>query len=158
MPSEFHSQLQPRLPILLLLILAAATEHYELMMMVAGAEQPLPITLAGCPDKCGDTSIPFPFGRTPGCFRPGFQVVCNHSFLPPRAFLAYTRGFPYQKSYIYTVTAGSPADYGSVATAKRRVELVDLSVATSEVRVHVLPGAETACPVETNQDTTPRTY
>ncbi|KAK1641754.1 hypothetical protein QYE76_059559 [Lolium multiflorum] len=72
---------------------------------------------------------------TPGCFRPGFRVVCNHSFLPPRAFLANTRGFPYQQSYIYTVTASSPADYGSGVKAKRRVELVDLSVATSEVRV-----------------------
>jgi hypothetical protein len=137
MPSEFHSQMQPRLPILLLLlILAAATEHYELMMMVAGAEQPLPITLAGCPDKCGDTSIPFPFGMTPGCFRPGFRVVCNHSFLPPRAFLDSNGGETYQQNNTYTVTSESLVVNGSSAmTAHKLVELIDVSVATSEARV-----------------------
>jgi hypothetical protein len=56
---------------------------------------------------------------TPGCFRPGFQVVCNHSFVPPRAFLDYNGGATYQQSYTYTVTAGSPADYGSGAVVAK---------------------------------------
>jgi hypothetical protein len=120
-----------------MLLLAAATEH-QLTMMVAGAEQPLPITLAGCPDKCGDTSIPFPFGMTPGCFRPGFEIVCNNSFLPPRAFILHF-GIN-QGNYTYTATVmaagNSPsADYGSRAKTNKLVELVDVSVDRSEVRV-----------------------
>jgi hypothetical protein len=141
MPSQFHSQPQPRprLPILLLLLLllvAAATEHHQLLMMVAGAEQPQPITLAGCPDKCGDTSIPFPFGMTPGCFRPGFLVVCDHSFLPPRAFLDYNGGATYQQlNYTNTVRRGG-TDHGSRdKTDNRVIELIDVSLARSEARI-----------------------
>jgi hypothetical protein len=41
-------------------------------------------------DRCGGMSIPFPFGMDkPGCFFPGFEVTCNTSSTPPRAFLAY---------------------------------------------------------------------
>ncbi|CAM0902801.1 unnamed protein product [Alopecurus aequalis] len=47
-----------------------------------------PVTLPGCPDKCGEVSIPYPFGTKEGCFLPGFQITCNHSFQPPRAFFA----------------------------------------------------------------------
>ncbi|XP_006662191.2 wall-associated receptor kinase 5-like [Oryza brachyantha] len=47
-----------------------------------------PITLPGCPDKCGGVSIPYPFGTKAGCFLPGFQIVCNDTFRPPRPFLA----------------------------------------------------------------------
>ncbi|KAM0845188.1 hypothetical protein ACQ4PT_056554 [Festuca glaucescens] len=39
-----------------------------------------------CPDKCGDMDIPFPFGIGHGCFRDGFEVLCNNS----RTFLADT--------------------------------------------------------------------
>ncbi|KAM3253956.1 hypothetical protein ACQJBY_047828 [Aegilops geniculata] len=108
--------------LLLLLLLAAATGQQS--MAGASAQQQQPITLAGCPDKCGETSIPFPFGMTPGCFRPGFQVVCNHSFRPPRAFLADNGGSTYQLNY-----------YLGVETRKA-VELVDVSAAKSEARIY----------------------
>ncbi|XP_044414477.1 wall-associated receptor kinase 3 [Triticum aestivum] len=42
----------------------------------------------GCPDKCGDISIPFPFGIGTGCFRDGFEVLCNHSSGIPRLFFS----------------------------------------------------------------------
>jgi hypothetical protein len=123
MPSQLHSQLQLklRLPILLLLLLAAAT-----------AERPQPGTLEGCPDKCGDTSIPFPFGMTPGCFRPGFQVVCNHSFVPPRAFLHGTN--QNHTTMVLNLTAG--ISIISREAWRREVELMDVSVEKSEARVY----------------------
>lgn len=45
---------------------------------VAAAAQ-RPITLPGCPDKCGNISIPYPFGtRGDCCFDGSFLVMCNN--------------------------------------------------------------------------------
>uniref|UniRef100_A0A0D9XQ82 Protein kinase domain-containing protein n=1 Tax=Leersia perrieri TaxID=77586 RepID=A0A0D9XQ82_9ORYZ len=64
-----------------LLSLAASTDQ-----RVAAIETP--ITLPGCTDKCGNISIPFPFGmKQSRCFLPGFEVTCNDTFSPPRLFL-----------------------------------------------------------------------
>ena len=35
------------------------------------------IALPGCQSKCGELDIPYPFGTTAGCYRPGFKVTCN---------------------------------------------------------------------------------
>ncbi|KAM0953542.1 putative protein kinase RLK-Pelle-WAK family [Dioscorea sansibarensis] len=41
-----------------------------------------------CPDKCGTLTIPYPFGLSvDGCHLPGFKIICNTTFNPPRAFL-----------------------------------------------------------------------
>lgn len=45
------------------------------------------MSLAGCPDKCGDITIPYPFGTRPGCYRSGFHITCNESTTPPKAIL-----------------------------------------------------------------------
>jgi len=39
----------------------------------------------GCPDKCGNVEIPFPFGLAEGCFLdhdPTFHITCDHSGQP----------------------------------------------------------------------------
>ncbi|XP_074581452.1 wall-associated receptor kinase 2-like [Curcuma longa] len=35
-----------------------------------------------CQPKCGNVSIPYPFGIDSGCFRPGFQIYCNGDDTP----------------------------------------------------------------------------
>uniref|UniRef100_A0A0D9XI56 Wall-associated receptor kinase galacturonan-binding domain-containing protein n=1 Tax=Leersia perrieri TaxID=77586 RepID=A0A0D9XI56_9ORYZ len=39
-----------------------------------------PITLPGCPEKCGNKTIPYPFGTKEGCyFDYSFNVYCNNN-------------------------------------------------------------------------------
>ncbi|KAK8918807.1 Wall-associated receptor kinase 2 [Platanthera zijinensis] len=44
-------------------------------------------TLPGCPDSCGNLTIPYPFGTQSGCHLPGFLITCNTTYSPPRAFI-----------------------------------------------------------------------
>ncbi|KAJ6391708.1 hypothetical protein OIU77_025635 [Salix suchowensis] len=50
--------------------------------------QEFPVARAGCQDRCGNVTIPFPFGLTEDCYYDaGFLISCNHTFSPPKAFL-----------------------------------------------------------------------
>uniref|UniRef100_M8BF47 Wall-associated receptor kinase 1 n=1 Tax=Aegilops tauschii TaxID=37682 RepID=M8BF47_AEGTA len=100
------------------------------------AEQP-PITRPGCPDKCGNMSIPFPFGLMPGCFREGFQVTCDHSVDPPRAFLADTDTNRITVTDSDASAASDAAAYpGYTNTSYFPVELVDMSADRSQARAY----------------------
>ncbi|KAJ0979498.1 hypothetical protein J5N97_014972 [Dioscorea zingiberensis] len=43
--------------------------------------------LSCCQSKCGNLTIPYPFGVSAGCHLPGFDITCNLSSTPPKAFL-----------------------------------------------------------------------
>ena len=47
-----------------------------------------PIAKPGCHDRCGNVSIPYPFGTGDDCYYDSkFLITCNHTFNPPKAFL-----------------------------------------------------------------------
>ncbi|KAH6822098.1 hypothetical protein C2S53_000648 [Perilla frutescens var. hirtella] len=42
----------------------------------------------GCPDQCGNVSIPYPFGVGSDCsLHPSFTITCNNSTQPPEVYL-----------------------------------------------------------------------
>ncbi|KAL6644282.1 hypothetical protein ACP70R_015890 [Stipagrostis hirtigluma subsp. patula] len=117
------------LQVIILFFLAAAIAEQQPQKLP-------PITLPGCPDKCGNISIPFPFGVKPGCFLDDFQVTCNHSFQPPRLFLEFNGS---EKSHhevseaLYTagVLSDAPSD-----SSVWPVELLDISLSRAEARAY----------------------
>jgi len=40
-----------------------------------------------CSTTCGGVRVPYPFGISPGCYLPGFNLTCNTSYSPPRLLL-----------------------------------------------------------------------
>ncbi|KAM0830174.1 hypothetical protein ACQ4PT_066411 [Festuca glaucescens] len=131
---KIPSQLLP-----LLLAAAAAAAAHVILPAIAeqrGLEEQQPIAHPGCHDKCGEMSIPFPFGMgKPGCFLPGFEVNCNSSFHPPRAFLVDNNGsgpFQLRSTLTHTSTTGGTGS----GPKPNLVELKDISVTDNEARVY----------------------
>ncbi|CAL4907562.1 unnamed protein product [Urochloa decumbens] len=72
---------------LMLAVPVAALALSLQLLLLAAAEGQL-IGLPGCPTMCGDVSVPYPFGITPECSLPGFNLTCNTSRgTPPRLSL-----------------------------------------------------------------------
>ncbi|KAF8779077.1 hypothetical protein HU200_003045 [Digitaria exilis] len=62
---------------------------------------------ASCPDNCGGMSIEYPFGIGAGCFRNGFEIVCDNGSRPVLA----------------GATTPIPVSHLSITTAEARVML-----------------------------------
>jgi hypothetical protein len=120
-------------PMLLRLHLAAAIAFVlSISWATAAVDQRRPITLPGCPDKCGNISIPYPFGTKAGCyFDKTFSVTCNLSTTPPALLDAPLTSW--RSAYYF----GGQANPVSVTTDYYwwRNDLVDINVARGEVRV-----------------------
>jgi hypothetical protein len=59
-----------------------------LLLAAVTAATAFPIAKPGCQDRCGNVSIPYPFGTRKDCYYgPEFLITCNHSFNPPKAFI-----------------------------------------------------------------------
>ncbi|KAH6834167.1 hypothetical protein C2S53_019002 [Perilla frutescens var. hirtella] len=68
--------------LIVLFVLASSTQ------LVSSQNNNFPIAKPNCTDRCGDISIPFPFGTTPECYQHySFLVTCNYTVSnPPRLF------------------------------------------------------------------------
>ncbi|CAL5094372.1 unnamed protein product [Urochloa decumbens] len=64
-------------------VVAALALSSQLLLLAAAADQ---IGLPGCPTICGNVSVPYPFGITPECSLPGFNLTCDDTIrgMPPR--------------------------------------------------------------------------
>uniref|UniRef100_A0A453Q657 EGF-like domain-containing protein n=1 Tax=Aegilops tauschii subsp. strangulata TaxID=200361 RepID=A0A453Q657_AEGTS len=134
-PLESRSQPRPTIILLLLLLLLPTATHMILGDGAVDQDEQHQITLASCPDKCGNISIPYPFGMKSGCFREGFQVTCNDSFNPHRAYLANSGVY----QYIFEEQIRVEPEWSQVWSRSLDItafELIDISVGKGEVRAY----------------------
>ncbi|BFG18483.1 hypothetical protein CerSpe_047570 [Prunus speciosa] len=83
----------------LMLLLLQLITLIEVLLAAAASAQTTAATLSppssdqvevkpGCQDKCGNVSIPYPFGTTKDCYyNPDFLITCNDTYNPPKPFL-----------------------------------------------------------------------
>ncbi|KAF8405888.1 hypothetical protein HHK36_007966 [Tetracentron sinense] len=68
------------------MLLSLLLNVFLLPLMAAKAPQTIP----GCHEKCGNITVPYPFGVIngyPNCYKPLLATTCNHSFNPPKLFI-----------------------------------------------------------------------
>jgi len=138
---------QQQLLLAMVVQLAAAAAIATLLAAAAAADEQQqtasrPIALPGCPDKCGNISIPYPFGTKDGCYLdPSFEVVCNERTAP-----GANLGVPlvYNMTGYYIGDSDNPAKPPPTSTSWWTVELVDLDVARGEARVR-MPVSSDCC-------------
>ncbi|CAO2208007.1 unnamed protein product [Urochloa humidicola] len=69
------------------LLITAAAALVSSHFLLAVSAQPPQIGRPGCLTKCGNVSVPYPFGIGPGCYLKGFNLTCDMSSSPPRLLL-----------------------------------------------------------------------
>ncbi|TVU27778.1 hypothetical protein EJB05_19279, partial [Eragrostis curvula] len=88
----------------------------------ASAQVPRPapgVARPGCRDRCGNISIPYPFGISAGCYRDdgiqlqGFELVCDDTRSPPRLSIS---GYDHQLTGL-SLAAGEATAYHNATRA-----------------------------------------
>ncbi|TVU16392.1 hypothetical protein EJB05_39951, partial [Eragrostis curvula] len=59
------------------------------LKLIAATVAAFPVALPGCPEACGNITVPYPFGIGQGCFRPGFNLTCDETHYPPRLLVEH---------------------------------------------------------------------
>jgi len=62
---------------MLVVLVTLALKHSSIATATPGAGSSNSLAMPGCPNMCGNVSIPYPFGIGEGCFRKGFNVTCD---------------------------------------------------------------------------------
>ncbi|XP_059640622.1 wall-associated receptor kinase-like 2 [Cornus florida] len=58
------------------------------LVWLTGGASSASLARPGCADKCGNITIPYPFGIGAGCYgNQSFEVTCDKSFNPPKPFI-----------------------------------------------------------------------
>ncbi|KAH6758256.1 hypothetical protein C2S51_018491 [Perilla frutescens var. frutescens] len=93
----------------------------------------------GCPDRCGQLSIPFPFGVGKNCYlAPSFEIICNTSSNPPKPYLSVLNAEIHQlminssqvqlKSFNLSLACYNWSDYQHrIVKTEERSLIIDLS-------------------------------
>ncbi|PUZ52081.1 hypothetical protein GQ55_6G241700 [Panicum hallii var. hallii] len=86
----------------------------------AATDDDVASSLPGCTSRCGNISIPHPFGVEPGCFLPGLNVTCRNStsgvpelFLGDGTVQALEISIPNSTVRINATFAYFPGSYGT---------------------------------------------
>ena len=59
----------------------------QIFLTAAETAKAAAVALPGCPDRCGNITVPFPFGIAPDCYRIGFGLKCDNSYSSPRLLM-----------------------------------------------------------------------
>ncbi|XP_043720853.1 wall-associated receptor kinase 2-like [Telopea speciosissima] len=60
------------------------------------------VAMPGCQEKCGNITVPYPFGfGASNCYRPGYQLICNHSYNPGPKLFTFSQ---YQALQVFSVS------------------------------------------------------
>jgi Wall-associated receptor kinase galacturonan-binding len=130
----------PHLSLLLFLLLLVLVLHCA---SATSQTSPL-VSLPGCRDKCGNITVPYPFGFEPNCFREGFRLECNESYNLPRLFIY---------GYGYEITNISPKGELHISITARRACYNSSGgfVSTTSAKTYIaLPGSPYLLSVSNN--------
>jgi hypothetical protein len=110
-----HPTLQQQGSTLVIVLFLKLTVFFLVMALAPAPGDAASLALPGCPNKCGDVSIPYPFGIGAQCSAASlnrfFNLSCNETYHPPRPMV------------------GGPANLA--------IDVADISLERGEIRVLV---------------------
>ncbi|KAL6639823.1 hypothetical protein ACP70R_022645 [Stipagrostis hirtigluma subsp. patula] len=131
----------------MLQLAAVALLSLSAIAAAAGRDQaarpPPPVALPGCPDKCGNISIPYPFGIKEGCyFDIDFFIDCKLSTRPPSATVSDVIMENRTISYYLENQGNRPVTVRNNDYKFWDIDLIDIDVAEGMARVRALVSSD----------------